>query len=205
MHYQGRQERDIALNPLELKPIQCATHGGSGALAIRPVGNQLSNHWVIVHADLTAFTDPGIYPHGCRLRWRAKTQQTPARGYEPPERVLCINPGFDGPAADPHIILGQCQRLTGGNTQHPLNQIDTGDQFGHRVLYLQARIHLQKIEVTRIVNNEFHSTGRAIVDGLRQGDGLGPHLRPGCRVNKRRWRLLKYLLMATLNGAFALV
>ena len=116
VHYQSRQERDIALNPLDLESIQCATHGGSGAVAIRPVGNQLSNHWVIVHADLTAFTDPGIYPHSCRLDWGAKTQQTPGRGYEPPERVLCINPGFDGPAADAHIILGQSQRLTGGNT-----------------------------------------------------------------------------------------
>ena len=40
---------------------------------------------------------------------------------------------------------------------------------------------------------------------LCQGDGLGPHLRPGCRVNKRRRRLFKHFLVATLNGAFALV
>ena len=41
--------------------------------------------------------------------------------------------------------LRQRQRLAGGDAQLPLHQIEAGDRLGHRMLDLQARVHLDEV------------------------------------------------------------
>src|SRR5215469_5242949 len=72
------------------------------------------------------------------------------------------------------------------------------------MLDLETRIHLQEIEALVLGGDEFDRAGGIVADRLRQGDRLRAHLRPGLRVNERRWRLFGDFLVATLDRAFAL-
>ena len=47
------------------------------------------------------------------------------------------------------LVLGLRQRLAGRDAQLPLHQIEAGDHLGHRMLDLQARVHLHEVEARR--------------------------------------------------------
>src|SRR6476619_7654780 len=72
------------------------------------------------------------------------------------------------------------------------------------MLDLEARVHLQEIEVAVLVDDELDGTGRIVTHGLGERHGLGSHGGTGLVVNKRARRLLHDLLIAALNGTFAL-
>ena len=44
-------------------------------------------------------------------------------------------------------VLRERQRLAGGDEQLRAHEIEAGDRFGDRMLDLQARVHLEKIEL----------------------------------------------------------
>ena len=48
---------------------------------------------------------------------------------------------------DGQVCLLFWQRLAASNTQLPLDQVSTGNRFGDRVFYLQARVHFHKVEI----------------------------------------------------------
>ena len=66
------------------------------------------------------------------------------------------------------------------------------------MLYLEARVHLEEIEVALRVDNEFHRTGRLIVHSFGECDGLLAHLFARRLVEERRRRFFDDLLVATL-------
>ncbi len=72
------------------------------------------------------------------------------------------------------------------------------------MLDLQSRIHFKEIEVLVLVDDELHRAGALIVHGLCQGHRLLAHGAPRLLVQEGRRRLLHHLLVAALDGAFAL-
>jgi hypothetical protein len=85
-----------------------------------------------------------------------------------------------------------------------LHDVDAGDQLGHRMLDLDAGVHLDEVELAVLVE-ELEGAGAAIAD---LAAGLGAALadacpRPGCG-DARRGRFLEDLLVATLHRAVAL-
>ena len=49
----------------------------------------------------------------------------------------------------PRMRIWSCaqrQRLAGGDAQLPFDQVEAGDHLGHRMLDLQAGVHLHEIE-----------------------------------------------------------
>src|SRR3546814_7006790 len=53
--------------------------------------------------------------------------------------------------------------LAGGDADHPLHQVEPGDQLGHRVLYLNSRIHFKKVEVLILIDDKLdRGAGREI-------------------------------------------
>src|SRR3546814_3170133 len=82
-------------------------------------------------------------------------------------------------------ILRRWQRLAGGDAELPLDEIEAGDQLGHRMLDLQARVHLHEVEALAL-DEEFDGAGAAVVDrfgGAQRGVGHG---RAQCRAEARR-------------------
>src|SRR5581483_3410390 len=92
----------------------------------------------------------------------------------------------------------------GGDADHLLDEVDAGDELGDRMLDLQARVHLQEVERAVLAGDELHRAGAVVAHRLGQRHGLLAHrlARPG--IEQRRGRLLDHLLIAALDGAFAL-
>ena len=82
--------------------------------------------------------------------------------------VLRVNAALDAVAPKFDRSDGGLQPLTRGNAYLRLDQIDSSDQFGHRVLDLNARIHLNEIEGPVLVHQELYCA-RIAVANLPQG------------------------------------
>ena len=72
------------------------------------------------------------------------------------------------------------------------------------MLDLQPRVHLEEIEVAARPDDEFDRPGALVADGLGERHRLCAHRGARPRVEERRRRLLHDLLVAPLDGAFAL-
>ena len=112
-------------------------------------------------------------------------------------------------AAQRRMVLRAGQRLAGGHAQLPGHQVLTGHRLGHRVLHLQAGVHLHEEEVGRLqplggVDDEFDGAGTHIVDGLGRLDRRRAHGFAQGRRHVRGGRLLDHLLVAALDRTVAL-
>ena len=102
------------------------------------------------------------------------------------------------------IVLGERQRAAGGHRELEPDEVDAGDELGHAVLDLQARVHLQERALV-VADDELDRPDSLVGDGLGRGDCRFPH-RPADRVGDERGRrLLNHLLVAPLDGAVAVV
>src|SRR6185312_12301547 len=88
--------------------------------------------------------------------------------------VFGIDARLDRVALDPDIGLGGGQLFAGSDAQLPFDQVEAGDHLGHRVLDLQAGVHLQEEEPVA-VGHEFHGAGADIAHRLGGSDGGGTH------------------------------
>jgi hypothetical protein len=58
---------------------------------------------------------------------------------------------------EPHVVLAIAERLAGRDADLLADQIEAGDHLGDRVLDLDARVHLDEVEVARAgVHQELH-------------------------------------------------
>ena len=132
--------------------------------------------------------------------WIVSGLRLPAAG-----RIFGVQPDLDRMAA---CVAGGSggRRLTVGDHQLELDQIQAGGEFGDRVLDLQAGVHLEEVEVTLLVGEELDRARADVADrGRGQAGGLEqpvPH--PRNAFDQRRRRLLDDLLVAALDRAFPL-
>ena len=174
----------------------------------RRPGAELCDHRIVEHRDFRAFRDAGVVADDDvaepALPRAGGTGQAADRGQEIAVRILGIEAAFHRPAVQLHVLLPDRELFAGGDPDHLLDQIDAGDELGHRMLDLQTRIHFKEIEVLVRVDDELDGAGALVVDGLGQRHRLLAHGAPRRLVEKRRRRLLDDLLVAALDRAFAL-
>ena len=98
------------------------------------------------------------------------------------------------------------ERLAAGDPDHLAHQIDAGDHLGHRMLDLDAGVHLDEVEVVAdVVVEVLERAGAAVVDRLGERHrGRAEPLARRLVDSDRRRRLLPDLLAAALQRAFAL-
>src|SRR5215475_7950900 len=118
-------------------------------------------------------------------------------------RVFGIDTALDGVAVEPHVLLRERKVAAGGNADLLEDEVDVGDHFGHRMLDLDARVHLDEVEAAILVE-ELDGADAEIVDlahrlGHRLADCLA---RAG--IEGGRGAFLPDLLMAALQRAVAL-
>ena len=101
-------------------------------------------------------------------------------------------------AVDRKLFLRRRQRLASSNPQLPFDQIDAGDHLGHRMLDLQARVHLHEMKRAVLLGDELHRTGADIANRLRRDDCCLAHGLAALARHSGRWRLFHDLLMAAL-------
>ena len=177
-------------------------------LARLRVRDELGDHRVVPDRDLAALVDAGVVAHRDAVRLallrRPVGHEPPGRGQEVARRVLGIDAAFDRPAGELHVALLELELLARRDADHLLDQIDAGDQFRHRMLDLQPRVHLEEEEAAVLPGDELDRAGAVVADGLRQRDRLLAHLLARRLIEQRRRRLLDDLLVAALDRAFAL-
>ena len=106
-------------------------------------------------------------------------------------------------AGKAHVLLPQRQPFAGGDAQLQFDEIEPGDRFGHGMLDLQARIHLQKIERAGRIEQKFERARALVADRLDGGDRERAHARSKLARNGRGRRFLDQLLVAALRRAVA--
>ena len=115
---------------------------------------------------------------------------------------------LDGVAIDAQLALHQGQFFSRGNAQLPLDEIETRYGFGHRMLHLQASVHLHKEEIHSLVgallDNEFNRARTHIVDRARRSHGGLAHLLAHRLGHAGRWRFFQHLLMPPLHRTVTL-
>ena len=71
-------------------------------------------------------------------------------------------------ASHRHIVLGNAQKFTRGDTKLLFHQVETRHHFGYRVLHLQAGIHLHEEEFVGAFcrDDELHGADSPVVGHL---------------------------------------
>src|SRR4029078_973196 len=119
------------------------------------------------------------------------------------ERILGVDPALDRVAAACDRALRKRQLLAGGDPDLHLHDVAPGHPLGHRVLDLEAGVHLDEEELAVLVQ-ELERAGAAIVDLLARGDAALAHLLDDAALDAWGRRLLDDLLVAALHRAVAL-
>ena len=172
------------------------------------MGDELGDHRIVIERNLAAFDDAGVVAHGDAVMLafgrRPIANQPADRGRKIAIGILGIDPALHRPAVEFYVALLERERLAGGDPDHLLDQIDAGDQFGHRMLDLKPRIHFQEEEALILAGDEFDGAGAVVADGLSERDRLLAHFLARRLVEQRARRFLDDLLIAALDRAFAL-
>ena len=170
--------------------------------AIAAEHDQFGEHRIVIHAHLAAGRYAGVDANTRSLR-RLPARDAAGRRQQVIGGIFGINACFNGPAARTNVHLRDRKRFAVCDAQLPLHQIDAIDQFGHRMLDLQARVHLEEVVLAVAVEHELAGTRVHIADRGRGAYGSRAHLSAQFRREGNRWGFLDDLLMTTLDRTFA--
>ena len=116
-------------------------------------------------------------------------------------RILGVEAHLDGVALRRRVT--DRRRLTGGDRELLLDEVDARHELGDRVLDLDAAVQLEEPEVLAVE----HELGRAcapVADRAGEAHGRLAIRARSAGVEGRRRRLLEHLLVAALDRALAL-
>ena len=198
----------FVLGPAIRVSSSAAGEPGERLAAVDARGDDLREHGVIIWADNGALFRPCVDADAgtCRVR---RLDQPTCRGPEIFRGILGIKPRLDRVAAQKNLLLPERQLFPGRHAELPLDEIEPGHRFGHRMLDLQPCIHLDEKEVFRTdasrgFRDELHRTSALIADSDRRFYGRFAEREPSLLRKARRRRLLQNLLVAALYGAISL-
>ncbi len=90
------------------------------------------------------------------------------------QRILGVDAHLDRVAAEAHVGLRVAELLAGGDADLLAHQIDPRHHLGHRVLHLQARVHLEEVELA-LRPQEFDRARVLVTDRARGGESGRAH------------------------------
>ena len=128
----------------------------------------------------------------------------PGEGKKLLSGIFGIDAALDGVAAQLDVFLPERQLLARRHAKLQMHQVEAGDELGHRMLDLQAGVHLEEVEVAVLVDQELDRAGVLIVGGLGHAHRDLAHAAAHVLVDDGRGRLFQHLLMAALHRALAL-
>src|SRR5579871_5936744 len=194
-------ERDVGLDALDHHLRERVLHAGDGGLARIAVRDDLADEGVVVRRHVVAGVDVTVHADAGSAGSVPEADRA-GRGREG-LRILGVDAAFHRMSADLHIALRVLQPLAGGDQQLRLHQVDAGDELGHRVLDLDARVHLDEEELAILIE-ELHGAGTPVADRTAGLDAALAHEAALPHRDSGRWRLFDDLLVASLHGAVTL-
>src|ERR1700722_7617385 len=104
-------------------------------------------------------------------------------------------------AAD--VFLCETELLAGGDSQLPLDEVESRDELGHRVLDLETGVHLEEVELA-FLEDEFHGACVHVAACARDAHRCFAHLLAYLIWERRSGALLDQLLVPALRRAVPL-
>ena len=121
---QRPQEADVGGEAEDGGLVERGDQRPAGLLAGRAVGDDLAEHRVVRRAHDLPGLERVVDPDTGAARPPDDGVAVPAWGRKPAERVLGVHPRLDGVAADGDVVLGDRQRLAGGDAELELDQVE---------------------------------------------------------------------------------
>ena len=87
-------------------------------------------------------------------------------GLEVVERVFGVDPAFDGVPGGQDVLLFVLEQLAGGDADLFLHDVDAGDFLGDRVFDLNARVHLDEVELAALAQQHLDRAGIDVLHAL---------------------------------------
>jgi hypothetical protein len=169
------EDREFAERPL---------HALQRFLAIASVRDELGEHRIIVNRHIQAVAQRAVDADAGALR--LTDAQDAARGrQELVLGILGVDAAFERMAALRGAERGLGKRQTGCHFELQAHEVEPRHELGDRMLDLQARVHLEEVEIAVRVEHELDGAGIAVADGPRGGDGRISHTLPQRRVERR--------------------
>ncbi|VXB48264.1 hypothetical protein MICRO11B_280021 [Micrococcus luteus] len=174
---------------------------GDGLGAVLAPHDELGEQGVVLArhhgagADARVHADPGA-GGGLERVDRA------GHGQEAVRRVLSVEAELEGVAAR-RRVLGDAQRLAGGDAELLAHQVHAEDLLGDRMLHLQAGVHLQEADEAVRGHEVLDRAGPGVPGGAADLAGGGVDALALLVREERRRGLLHELLVAALQGAVA--
>src|SRR5690606_32955627 len=193
---------DVGLDAVDDEFVQCIAHAHHGLFTGRTVSDQLADPRVIVRRNRVAAVQVRIDANAVAA-WRMEVVYLTGTRQEL-LRVFGVNPAFQRVAADDHVFLLDRQLVAGGDAEHLLDDIHTGDHFGDRMLDLHARVHFDEVEATVFIE-ELEGAGAAVADLDAGIDTALEHFGARLLVNVGGRGFFQHLLVTALQRAVAVV
>ena len=192
-------ETKVVGNTLYYVLIKGIVYKIHGLLSVFSPGNQLRDHWIIVHWYLTSFTYTSVDTDVLvRVRFLVFGQET-NWGQELPRWVLCINTIFNRVSIDLDIWLFVLKFMSGRDKNLLFNQIYPSNFFCDRMLHLESCIHLEEVEIFILIHEEFNCTCSVVVTRPSQSDSLITHFFSCCFIHCWTWCFLYNFLVPSLH------
>src|SRR3954447_18411555 len=103
-----------------------------------------------------------------------------------------------------HLFGVEVEMFPARDADLPLNKIRAGYHFGHRVLDLQPRIHLEEIERAAFVEQELNRPRVRVIHRPRHGGRWRGNAAAQPLRYRQRWPLFDNFLVPPLDRTFAL-
>ena len=206
------QEGDVGLHSADAELAEGAVHPLAGGLEVAAHRGELHQHRVVERRDHRAGVAGARVEADPEAGGGAVVEDAAVVGREAALRVLGGDAALDGVAVARDLgLLGNGdlraeQRVAFCDENLRADEVDAGDALGHRMLNLDARVHLDEEPVLLVhVVEELDGAGVVVADALGEGhrgfteflahDGIELHRR--CDLDD--------LLIATLDRAVAFV
>ena len=173
--------------PSMVKASSASACASIACVARLRVRDELGDHRIVVERDFAALGDAGVvaHRHAVVLAFGGRTiaHQASDRRRKIAIGILGIDAAFDRPAVELDVALLERELLAGRDADHLLDEIDAGDELGHRVLDLQPRVHFQEIEAAILRRRRIPPCRRC---RSRPPWRARPPARPSSRASSRR-------------------
>ncbi len=198
------EERNRRANAAHLVFGERAAHALNRVLARVAPGDQLRDQRIVEDRDLAALVGAAVVAHTGSLR-NAQSLDPPRRRQEAVVGVFRVDAAFDGVRlrVEQRVRI-QVEPLASRDANLPLHQVDARHHLGDRVLDLQARVHLQEVERSVLVEQEFDRAGVGVTHRFRNRRRGRRHAPPELRRDRQRRALFDDLLVTPLDRALAL-
>src|SRR5258708_21940964 len=166
-------ERDVGLDALDHHLGERYPHARERLLTRVAVGDELADERVVVGRDVVVGVDVRVVADA-RAAGDVVLRDAPGRGHEG-VRILGVDAALDRVAFLHDVLLAELELHARGHADLLLHDVDAGDELGHRVLDLDARVHLDEVELVVLVE-ELEGPGAAVADLAAGFPATLPHL-----------------------------